>query len=543
VGHGGGRIDVFVADAFAFGADGALEGFSGCLYAFAGFVGVFEPFPVLFRKFGIDGEEGVAVGPCLAVARGEFKCVLNGFEGSLFDPCVLDVLLGREHLFKLLAELEFADDATRFYVGENLLEISYAGGEFFHLTEAFLNLAEVRGDLTEGFGETGLQRSVKFFVNGDAHLLELCGVRVVELRKAVFNGEAQLLLLVVGFAGELVEAAMQRLASLDLIAVDLGDEVGEALRDRVEVLLNCGAEDLVRGFIVTAKGVEAVLEEAAEFGDGGGDLGSESGEVGSAGFASVFGFNGEVTPHLGEGGADVAFESLVAGIEPGELVGELGDARIHRRGGNLSAEEQDGEADQNDYLEDEEGSEHFDFPSPKNSTRLNELLWVLSKEEIEGKKIMNMFKNYFTFFGRAHKLLIEHVQNNLWEDLIMIVASCYFSYLVISIALTIWVARTLHRNGRLFLVDAFHGNEALADSVNQLLVVGFYLINVGYIALALKTTDPLSNVRQVIELESMKIGVVMLILGAMHFFNILVFAKMRSRAAVTYPPPPPPQLA
>ena len=92
-------------------------------------------------------------------------------------------------------------------------------------------------------------------------------------------------------------------------------------------------------------------------------------------------------------------------------------------------------------------------------------------------------------------------------------------------------------------MDAFHGNEALADSVNQLLVVGFYLINVGYIALALKTTDPLSNVRQVIELESMKIGVVMLILGAMHFFNILVFAKMRSRAAVTYPPPPPPQLA
>jgi hypothetical protein len=127
----------------------------------------------------------------------------------------------------------------------------------------------------------------------------------------------------------------------------------------------------------------------------------------------------------------------------------------------------------------------------------------------------------------------------------MIVAACYFSYLVISIALTVWVARTLHRNGRVFLVDAFHGNEALADSVNQLLVVGFYLINVGYIALALKTTDPLLNFRQVIELESVKIGVVLLILGAMHFFNILVFAKMRSRNTVNQlrPTPPPPQLA
>lgn len=127
----------------------------------------------------------------------------------------------------------------------------------------------------------------------------------------------------------------------------------------------------------------------------------------------------------------------------------------------------------------------------------------------------------------------------------MIVAACYFSYLAISIALTVWVARTLHRNGRVFLVDAFHGNEALADSVNQLLVVGFYLINVGYIALALKTTDPLLNFRQVIELESVKIGVVLLILGAMHFFNILVFAKMRSRNTVHQlrPTPPPPQLA
>jgi len=112
----------------------------------------------------------------------------------------------------------------------------------------------------------------------------------------------------------------------------------------------------------------------------------------------------------------------------------------------------------------------------------------------------------------------------------MYVAACYLSYLAISVALTIWVAKTLHRTGRVFLLDAFHGNASLADSVNQLLVVGFYLINVGYIALALKTTDPLANLRQVIELESGKIGVVLLILGAMHFFNMFVLAKMRRRS-------------
>ncbi|MGC2162589.1 MAG: hypothetical protein WA634_11815 [Silvibacterium sp.] len=118
----------------------------------------------------------------------------------------------------------------------------------------------------------------------------------------------------------------------------------------------------------------------------------------------------------------------------------------------------------------------------------------------------------------------------------MSVALCYISYLAISIALTMWVARTLYRSGRVFLLDAFRGNEELADSVNHLLVVGFYLINVGYIALALKTTSALATFRQAIELESTKIGVVLLILGGMHFFNILVLAKMRKRGTVLSSP-------
>ena len=113
----------------------------------------------------------------------------------------------------------------------------------------------------------------------------------------------------------------------------------------------------------------------------------------------------------------------------------------------------------------------------------------------------------------------------------MYVIACYFSYIVISIALTIWVARTLHNGGRVFLIDAFNGNEDLADSVNRLLVVGFYLINVGYIALALKTQAPISTLREAIELESTKLGAVLLILGGMHFFNILVLSRMRKNSA------------
>ena len=104
------------------------------------------------------------------------------------------------------------------------------------------------------------------------------------------------------------------------------------------------------------------------------------------------------------------------------------------------------------------------------------------------------------------------------------------AYLAISIALTIWVARTLHRNGRVFLVDCFHGNLDLADSVNHLLVVGFYLVNIGFVSLALRFGVYAGNAQEALESLSTKIGLVLLVLGAMHFFNLGVFTTCRRRA-------------
>src|SRR6266446_10620617 len=113
----------------------------------------------------------------------------------------------------------------------------------------------------------------------------------------------------------------------------------------------------------------------------------------------------------------------------------------------------------------------------------------------------------------------------------------YLGYLGISVALTIWVAHTLHKNGRIFLVDVFHGNEALADSVNHLLVVGFYLINFGYVSLALKLGYDVSTAQEGIEALSVKVGMVLLVLGGMHFFNLFIFSRMRRRSSKHNGPP------
>ncbi|MCC6603793.1 MAG: hypothetical protein IT327_11320 [Anaerolineae bacterium] len=110
-----------------------------------------------------------------------------------------------------------------------------------------------------------------------------------------------------------------------------------------------------------------------------------------------------------------------------------------------------------------------------------------------------------------------------------IVTITYIIYIVLSLGITVWVAQTLFRNGRIFVIDAFGGNDAMADAVNHLLLVGFYLVNIGFVSMYLSYGAKPTTTVDAIEYISIKVGVVLLVLGAMHFFNIFNFAKMRSK--------------
>jgi len=101
----------------------------------------------------------------------------------------------------------------------------------------------------------------------------------------------------------------------------------------------------------------------------------------------------------------------------------------------------------------------------------------------------------------------------------------YAVYLVVSLAITFFVGRTLNKNGRVFLVDNFKGNEELADSTNHLLLVGFYLVNLGFISLALKYGEKPFDLVTSIEFLSTKIGLVIVVLGGLHFFNMSALRK------------------
>lgn len=100
------------------------------------------------------------------------------------------------------------------------------------------------------------------------------------------------------------------------------------------------------------------------------------------------------------------------------------------------------------------------------------------------------------------------------------------AYVALSLAITVWVGRTLSRNGLVFLVENFDGKEGLARSVNHLLLVGFYLVNVGFMSLMLAGDRP-RDIVGAIEHLSTKVGLVVVLLGVMHFFNMYALIRLR----------------
>ena len=103
----------------------------------------------------------------------------------------------------------------------------------------------------------------------------------------------------------------------------------------------------------------------------------------------------------------------------------------------------------------------------------------------------------------------------------------YAVYLALSLVITVAVGRTLNKNGRVFLVENFAGREALADSINHLLLVGFYLVNAGFVTLALRFGGKPDDLEGSIEYLSTKVGLVIVMLGIMHFVNMMWLTKFR----------------
>ncbi len=112
----------------------------------------------------------------------------------------------------------------------------------------------------------------------------------------------------------------------------------------------------------------------------------------------------------------------------------------------------------------------------------------------------------------------------------------YAVYLFVCVAVTIWVARNLRLNGKIYVTDGKDENPVLIDAISHLLIVGFYLINFGLISLVLKFGSNVSDPQSAVELLSTKVGGVLLGLGCMHFVILMVFSGLRKNQRSIFEP-------
>lgn len=109
------------------------------------------------------------------------------------------------------------------------------------------------------------------------------------------------------------------------------------------------------------------------------------------------------------------------------------------------------------------------------------------------------------------------------------ILGCYVFYLLVGICVIVTVGQILHHNGRVFIIDCLDGNEKASDAVNHLLLAAYYLLNIALVVLNLSSRQPVDSFLSAVELCSAKIGIVLLTLGLMHFFNMLVLGTIKLR--------------
>ena len=106
----------------------------------------------------------------------------------------------------------------------------------------------------------------------------------------------------------------------------------------------------------------------------------------------------------------------------------------------------------------------------------------------------------------------------------------YLIYFLLSLTLIIWVGKVLARAGKHVWAEVFSGNMNVAENINKLLLVGYYLINIGYISLSVNIGFAIRDVEHMVEVLSYKVGIILMVLAAVHFLNLIVWFRLRKRS-------------
>lgn len=101
----------------------------------------------------------------------------------------------------------------------------------------------------------------------------------------------------------------------------------------------------------------------------------------------------------------------------------------------------------------------------------------------------------------------------------------YTIYLLITIFIIIKVGKICYKNGNIYVAQLIPEHEDLCLKTNQILLIGYYLLNIGYCAMTLISWEKIIFFNQLIEVIAYKSAIIICTIATMHYVNIMVLTK------------------
>jgi hypothetical protein len=97
----------------------------------------------------------------------------------------------------------------------------------------------------------------------------------------------------------------------------------------------------------------------------------------------------------------------------------------------------------------------------------------------------------------------------------------FIIYLLITWFITVHVGLIFYRNGKSYILNLL-GDEKLTLFINRILLIGYYLLNLGYVTMTIRFGKTIHSWAEVITSICTRTGKIMCMLGVIHFFNMAI---------------------
>ncbi len=101
----------------------------------------------------------------------------------------------------------------------------------------------------------------------------------------------------------------------------------------------------------------------------------------------------------------------------------------------------------------------------------------------------------------------------------------YSIYLLITIVIIVHVGKVCYRNGNVYVAELIPDHLDLCHTTNKILLLGYYLMNIGYCAMTLISWQKIIGLTQMIEIIALKTSCIIALIAVMHYLNIYLLTK------------------